>query len=102
MYRTTGKEEVVPLLDIPQSSVGAPIPVVVAGEHDLLIAFYLQNTPADWNGETVRVIGKDSEEEPVCVVHFNCCYAHMFAPSKRGGVFRSSIEFQRSGTIRIV
>ena len=80
MYKVTGTDNVVPLPDLPQSSIGAPMPVIVAGELDLLIAFYLQDTPSDWNGETVRVVSKESENETVCIVHFNRCYAHLFGP----------------------
>jgi len=80
MYKVTGNDRVVPLTDIPQSSIGAPVPIVVAGEHNLLIAFYLQDTPDNRNGEIVRVVGKDSANETVCVVHFNLCYAHFFGP----------------------
>ena len=80
MYKVNGNDKVIPLTDIPQSSIGAPIPVIVSGEHDLLIAFYLQDTSDDWTGETVKVMGKDSANEPVCIVHFQNCYAHIFGP----------------------
>ena len=40
MYEVDDKDKVVELENLPQSSVGAPIPMVLAGEHNLLLAFY--------------------------------------------------------------
>jgi len=37
MYEVDLKDRVVELEGVPQSSVGAPIPVVLAGEHDVMI-----------------------------------------------------------------
>jgi hypothetical protein len=80
MYEVDEKDKVIPLDDVPQSSVGAPIPIVLAGEHDVLVTYYLQNTPEDWDGTTVKVVGKETEGESVAVVKFSLCFAHMFGP----------------------
>ena len=80
MYEVDEKDKVIPLDDVPQSSVGAPIPIVLAGEHDVLVTYYLQNTPEDWDGTTVNVVGNDIEGEPVAIVKFSLCFAHMFGP----------------------
>lgn len=73
-------DKVVELKDIPQSSMGAPIPIVVSGEHDAVVAYYLQNTPSDWDGKSTRVVSQDSAGEPVALVKFSSCYSHMFGP----------------------
>lgn len=80
MYEVDDRDRVVELPDIPQSSVGAPIPLVIADEHATIIAFLLQNTPQGWDRSSVRVIGPDSVGEPIAMIHFRWCYAHMFGP----------------------
>ena len=79
MYEVDSKDVVVELDDAPKSSVGAPIPVVLAGEHDVLLAYYL-DISAGWDGETIRSVSPDSEGEPVAIVKFAACTAHMFGP----------------------
>lgn len=80
MYEVDNKDQVIELHEVPRSSVGAPNPIVLAGEHDVFLAYYLQNTPEGWDGTTVRIVGADSEGEPVAVVKFKRCTAHMFGP----------------------
>jgi hypothetical protein len=80
MYEIDDKDQVVKLTEVPQSSVGAPNPIVVAGEHDVLLTYYLQDTPEGWDGTTARILGTDSEGEPVTAVNFKHCTAHMFGP----------------------
>ena len=83
MYEVDHLDKVIELKDVPQSSVGAPIPIVLAGEHDVLITYYLQDTPTDWDGTSVKIIDSETEDEPVAVVKFIQSYAHMFgAPNE--------------------
>ena len=70
MYTVDGKDRVVPITDIPQSSVGAPNPIVLSDESVTVVAFYLQNTPEGWDGTWVRVVGAETEGEPVGIVRF--------------------------------
>jgi hypothetical protein len=65
---------------MPQSSVGAPCPAVMSGEHFVHLAYYLQETPAGWDGTFVRVVGEFSEDEPCALVRFLRPAAHMFGP----------------------
>ena len=80
MYLIDEKDRVVPIKDIPQSSIGAPIPVVLSDEFVAVVAFYLQNTPDGWDGISVRVVDKIAEGEPLALVKFSICYASMFGP----------------------
>lgn len=80
MYEVDDKDQVIELKDVPQSSVGAPNPIVLAGEHDVLLTYYLEDTPGDWDGTSVRIVGTDTEGEPVAIVKFKHCTAHMFGP----------------------
>src|SRR5215510_14038401 len=80
MYSVDEKDRVVPIKDIPQSSVGAPIPIVLSDEFVTVVAFYLQNTPDDWDGTSIRIIGKETESETLALVRFFPCYASIFGP----------------------
>ena len=80
MYKVGHKDRVLELTDIPQSSVGAPIPAVVAGEHNVAVFFYAQTHDPDWDGTTVRSVGTDTTGEPTVTVRFNRCHVHMFGP----------------------
>ncbi|MDM7923403.1 MAG: hypothetical protein QUS14_13985 [Pyrinomonadaceae bacterium] len=79
MYKVDEKDEVVKLDEVPQSSVGAPTPVLVSDEGKVILAYHLENRPDDWDGTTIRVI-RPTSEEPVAIVEFKGCYAHMFGP----------------------
>lgn len=80
MYEVDEKDEVLELGNVPQSSVGAPIPVVLSGEHNILLAYYLQDYDEDWNGTWVREVSIDSSNEIVAVINFNHCTAKYFGP----------------------
>ena len=81
MYQVDEKDRVIPLDDLPQSSVGAPIPLVIANEHRTVLAYYLEDQDPLWDGTTVRMLNAaTSDEEPIALVVFNQCYAHMFGP----------------------
>lgn len=75
MYTIDDRDQVVQINELPQSSAGAPCPVVLYDEHSLVVAYYVQETPQEWDGITVRIIGPESEGEPVAVVRFNRCIA---------------------------
>jgi hypothetical protein len=79
MYQVDNEDRVVKLENVPQSSVGAPIPVVVGDERKVVVAFFVQDIPDGWNGTSVRVVS-DESEEPVAVVEFKSCYAYMSGP----------------------
>ena len=80
MYVSDGKDRVIELSDLPRSNAGAPCPVVLSAEHFLVVAFFLQDTPANCDGTSVRVLGPDSPGEPASVVRFERPYAHFFGP----------------------
>jgi hypothetical protein len=80
MYEVDKRDRVIELRDVPQSSPGAPIPLVLGDEHTVVLAYYMQELARDWDGSTVRVVGPESAEEPIAIVRFNGCQAHMFGP----------------------
>lgn len=80
MYAIDGRDRVLPLKDVPQSSVGAPLPVVIASEVDVSLAFLLATAGPDSDGSSVRVVDGDSNDEPIAIIRFQRCYAHFFGP----------------------
>lgn len=79
MYEVDRHDKVVLLEGVPQSSVGAPLPVVVADEHRVFLIYLVQIIEPDWDGTTVRVVDADSDE-PTAIVAFERVTAHMFGP----------------------
>lgn len=67
-------------IELPQSSVGAPLPHVLADEHRLLIAYLVQSHDPDWDGKTVRVVGPDSDGETCALVKVESYLAFQFGP----------------------
>lgn len=80
MYTVSQSDTARELTELPHSSVGAPCPMVVAGEHTLHLAYYLENRPSDWDGTSVRLLSDDDADEPCALVTFDGAYAHMFGP----------------------
>lgn len=80
MYIIDAQDTVVEILDVPQSSIGAPCPMILAGEHHLHLAYFTEDGSPGWDGTTVRIVGEGSEGEHVALVAFAGVYAHMFGP----------------------
>lgn len=77
MYQVDGNDRVIRLKDVPKSSGGAPIPIVLAGEHDVFLTYYVQNEPDDWDGSLIEV-NPDSEQGFAANIMFKKATAHMF------------------------
>jgi len=71
VYLVDENDQVEVLQSIPQSSIGAPIPIILADEHLTIVAYYTQE---DNN------LDINEMDEPVAIVSFKRCYAHMFGP----------------------
>jgi hypothetical protein len=80
MYEVDGRDRVTELVGVPQSSVGAPIPLVISDEHRVVLAYYVQEAEPDWDGTTARIVGPSGAGEPIAIVRFTSCYAHIFGP----------------------
>jgi len=80
MYAIDSKDTVAERTDLPQSSIGAPCPVVLSGEHFLHLAYYLEEPGEALDGWHVRVVGEHSIGEPCALVRFTRSAAHMFGP----------------------
>jgi hypothetical protein len=80
MYQVDEHDRVVELEDVPQSSTGAPIPLVLADERRVVLAYYLADRPEDWDGTSVQVVDPVRSDEPLALVLFKGCIAHMLGP----------------------
>lgn len=67
-------------LDVPQSSVGAPLPSLVADEHTLFVCYLVQAYDPNWDGSTIQLMDLDSGSEPLAVLKVPQCRAHLFGP----------------------
>ena len=79
MYEVDQQDRVYEITGLPQSSVGAPLPVLVADEDSVVVAFFVEREVPGWDGSWVAVITPESDE-PWAAVHFIDAYATMFGP----------------------
>jgi len=111
MYEVDDQDQVIELRGLPHSSVGAPLPCVLADEHKVVLVYYLEERDPNWDGSTIRIVDAATSDEPIAIVRFNRCAVHTLGPpndeafsghplAKRGlrpyGVFR----IDRSSWIR--
>ena len=105
------RDKAVKLMDMPQSSIGAPCPVVIADELHLAIAFYLEARDEKWDGTAVRVVGPNTDGEPFAIITFKSAIAHFHGPpndeafaghplEKRGLAPYGAFEVEHSSWLR--
>src|SRR5687768_9110179 len=111
MYEVDELDLVEELAAVPQSSVGAPTPIVLSDEHALLLAYYVEEREPEWDGTTCRVVGPVGSEEPIAIVAFARHKALMFGPptdeafgghplASRGLHPYSAVEVSKSSWVR--
>lgn len=80
MYDVDGRDRVTELAGVPQSSVGAPNPLVIGDEHRVVLAYYAETAKPGWDGSSIRTVGPSNTSERIAIVRFETCYAHFFGP----------------------
>ena len=78
MYPVDDRDKVVELANVPQSSVGAPLPLVLSDELRVLLAYIVQEPTPDWDGTSVRIVGPNTPSEPLALVEFTFYSTYMF------------------------
>ena len=78
MYLTDERDKVIELENVPQSSVGAPLPLVLSDEYKILLAYIVQDTPPNWDGSYVRVVDSVTSGEPLALIEFSGYSSFMF------------------------
>jgi len=82
MYAVDERDTVVPLLDVPQSDVGAPLPTVLADDYRLILEYLVSDPDPNWDGTYVNVVGTETDGI-VAVIRFRRPYTHMMgAPNE--------------------
>jgi len=79
-YTVDERDTVLALANFSQSSIGAPLPTVIASENSLSVIFYLEQRDPNWDGKTVKLVTPDSSDEPIGLVRFVHATAHYFGP----------------------
>jgi hypothetical protein len=80
MYTISNLEVLTVVEAIPRQDVGAPLPMVLATDNSLVLAYHCSETPANWDGRTVRVVDCDSPDELIACVRFEGPYTHRLGP----------------------
>lgn len=82
MYVVSAEDSPRAISTLPQSSVGAPCPMLLADEHSLRLAFYVEEgqLAATWANTPSVPAASDDSDELCAVVAFDSVYAHMFGP----------------------
>jgi hypothetical protein len=78
MYPVDGRDKVIELQGVPQSSVGASLPIVLSDEHRILLAYIVEDAPSDWDGSYVRVVEPNTSGETLALVEFTHYRSFMF------------------------
>jgi len=77
MYNVDENDRVIELAKVPQSSVGAPAPFVISDGSQVVLAYYMQETPTEGDdGATIRIVGPSDGDRPIAIVRFAFCNAH--------------------------
>jgi hypothetical protein len=77
VYDVDARDRVVPVSEVPQSDVGAPLPLVLADEHRVLLGYLLAVSDPDWDGTQVRLVGPDSDG-PGAIIEFHGAQSFYF------------------------
>ena len=80
MYSVDQSDRVEERRDVPQSSVGAPLPAVIADEHRVFLAYLVEAIDPRWDGQPIRVVAPSAADEIVALVAFVRPRAHLFGP----------------------
>lgn len=79
MYEVDERDEVHELSDVPKPDIGAPLPHILADEENLLLAYGVSEHDPDWDGTTVNVVSRETDQA-IILVRFQSCGAHFFGP----------------------
>jgi hypothetical protein len=79
MYTIDRHDRVVEVTEVPRPSVGAPLPVALADEGRVLLAYLLDVPVPGWDGTWTRVVDLDTAD-PVVLVRFTGVVAWQWGP----------------------
>lgn len=77
MYSVDERDRVIELKNVPQSSIGAPMPVVLSDETIILLAYFIQEKPSNQMGSLVHT-ASTTISESLALIEFNSYCSFMF------------------------
>jgi hypothetical protein len=80
LYIVDDLDKVKRLKDVPQSDIGAPLPIVIANEGYLGLLYYLSQPDPNWDGTYVNVVSTASDEMAVAIIEFELPTTHSLGP----------------------
>jgi hypothetical protein len=111
MYDVDAHDRVVELTGVPQSSIGAPCPLLLTDEHRAILAYAVERTAEPEEFSALPNPNSSPKYLPVAIVTFHRCYARMLGPpndeafsghplSSRGLDAYGTFEVEKSSWIR--
>jgi hypothetical protein len=79
MYQVDHRDRLTELKNVPQSSPGVPLPVVLGDEHHLQLAYFVQENDPNYDGASSKSVSPSSQGN-VAIVAFRSPRAHLFGP----------------------
>jgi hypothetical protein len=80
MYEVDALDKVIRLESAPRPDIGAPLPVVLANDWDLILLYVISERDPNWDGTYVNVVSSRTENLKIARVKFLSPHAHMFGP----------------------
>lgn len=80
VYEVDSLDTVVELRNAPLPDIGAPLPMLLCDEHQVLLAYLVSEPDPRWDGSYATVVSPESEGMAVACVQFKRPSAHMFGP----------------------
>lgn len=68
------------LQGVPPCEFGAPLPAVMADDWRVTLFYVVEEIDADWDGQTVSVIGPNTPDRGIAVIRFDRPYAQFLGP----------------------
>lgn len=80
MYDVDSRDQVLELKGVPQASPGAPLPLIIATDNALTVAFLVHEPSSTAGVERPRMVDTATAGEQVAVIRFRGPLAHQFGP----------------------
>jgi hypothetical protein len=100
MYTVDDLDSIIELRDVPQSSVGAPCPMILCSEQSLHLAYFREFPNGDEDIKSVQPGGEYAKDDASLLVKFQDYYAYMFGPPNDEAFDGSSVSCSRPEPLR--
>lgn len=80
-------QRLIKLNDVPQSNVGAPLPIILSDERSTILLFYLEGSHVNSNDESPRSVSQESSDMNVCAISFLGSYDQRFGPPDENEIY---------------